>query len=68
MCGKEDLVSWPIEKLHRLRYVCADHFENKDLKKKATALKKELYKIQVSNVLSTSFFRFPYPKGANRTP
>jgi hypothetical protein len=40
MCGKEDLVSLPIEKLHRLRYVCADHFEKKDFNKKGNRLKK----------------------------
>lgn len=41
MVGKEDLVYVPIEKLHKLRSICGDHFNKKDFNKKGNRLKKK---------------------------
>ncbi|XP_061724726.1 uncharacterized protein LOC133530717 isoform X3 [Cydia pomonella] len=38
--GNEDLIHLPIEKLHLLKHVCADHFENRDFNKIKSRLKK----------------------------
>jgi hypothetical protein len=38
--GKEDLIYVPLEKLHTLKYVCGDHFENRAFNKKKNRLKK----------------------------
>ncbi|XP_063627434.1 uncharacterized protein LOC134798932 [Cydia splendana] len=40
LIGNEDLVYLPIEKLHELKFVCADHFEKKLLIKKTINLKR----------------------------
>ncbi|CAH0730568.1 unnamed protein product, partial [Brenthis ino] len=43
LVGKKDLVFLPIEKLHKLRSVCGDHFEKRDFNKKGNRLKKRAY-------------------------
>ncbi|XP_063542871.1 uncharacterized protein LOC134751406 isoform X2 [Cydia strobilella] len=40
LVGKEDLAYVPIEKLHELKYLCADHFKNRDFNNKKNRLKR----------------------------
>ncbi|XP_063389910.1 uncharacterized protein LOC134675560 [Cydia fagiglandana] len=54
LVGKEDLAYVPIEKLHELKFICGNHFEDKDFNKKKSRLIR-------SAIPSKNFYDDPLP-------